>query len=157
MGLRPFQVAEATGYTLVRISILRKDPAFQDLVARYAADVNDEWKQEVSGYYENLNKVRDITARMMLDQLVDADEVGEILPLRQLAGIHSDAADRTGFGKRSTQVNVNVDFAAQLDRAIQRSRRGESPEELKVVVDASPRNDLLSGGTPHLNGRLRRI
>src|SRR6266568_5314010 len=98
MGLRPFQVAEATGYTLVRISILRKDPAFQDLVARYAADVNDEWKQEVSGYYENLNKVRDITARMMLDQLVDADEVGEILPLRQLAGIHSDAADRTGFG-----------------------------------------------------------
>ena len=165
MGLRSGEVAEATGYSNVRISTLRGDPAFEELVVQYREDVDADWRNEVVDYYANINKARDITARMILDQLVEADDAAEPIPLRTLAGIHGDLADRTGYGKRSTQVNVNVDFAAQLDKAIKRSngvktidsqpgvsaalRREGDPHEMKVINPpvASRPDDLARGGS----------
>jgi hypothetical protein len=135
MGLRPYAVAEQSGYSYQRVWLLSKDPAFQELVAKYREDVDGEWRQEVSGYYANANKARDISMRMVLEQLEEADEVGEKLPIRTLAALHGDLADRTGYGKRSTQVNVNLDFAARLDAAVKRSEQAKLEGK---VIDIDP-------------------
>lgn len=137
-GLRDFEIAELTGYSPQRVMQLRHSRPMDDLVARYKREVVDEaYRKEVGGYYENAMKARDIAMRQMLDQLEMCDETGEYFPPRTLSAIHADLADRTGYGKRSTQVNVNVDFAAQLDKAIARSREVGAVPHLKLV-ESSP-------------------
>ncbi len=120
-GLRNHEIAAETGYTPTRISVLRRSPMMEELVEHYRALVAEGLKEGLVDYYGTMARGRNLSMQMMVDQLVDAEESGEDLPLRTLASLHEQFADRTGYGKRSTQVNVNVDFAAQLDRAIERS------------------------------------
>jgi hypothetical protein len=129
LGLKTHEVAEASGYSITHISILKSDPAFQDLVATYRDQVDATYRDEVAEYYANVAANRTAAARLINDALSIA-EPGDI-PLRTLVAIHADAADRTGFGKRQT-VDVNIDFASQLDKAIKRV------QELKAssIVDA---------------------
>lgn len=135
MGLRSGDVAERTGYSLVRISILKADPAFADLVASYRADVDDAWKTETNEYFSTVAHNRTMSARLINDTLAEAD-VGDI-PLNQLVAIHSDSADRTGYPKLKAALNVNMDFASQLDAAIDRSKKAKVIEHLPDPVSIS--------------------
>ena len=67
--------------------------------------------------------------RMIAEHLDKADEEGELLPLSQLDTISQGRMDRFGYGKKQTNLNVNVDFAAQLEKARQRSAK---------VIDSPP-------------------
>jgi hypothetical protein len=67
--------------------------------------------------------------RHIADQLDAADELGSVIPLRDLSRITADRMDRFGYGKHTTSTNINVGFAARLERAIQRSRQIEDPSE----------------------------
>lgn len=118
-GLRPGEVAERTGYSLNRISTLYADPAFQDLIANYRESVDFGWRESVDEYFDTVSANRTIAARLIRDKLEDAKP--EDVSFRELVTIHADAADRTGYPKRSVAVNVNLDFAAKLDQAIKRS------------------------------------
>lgn len=117
-GMKPGEVADAAGYSLSRISTLWADPAFQELVAVYRREVNEGFREEADEYYATVNANRVIAARRLNDKLTDDDED---FTVAQLVAVHADAADRTGYPKRSVAVNVNVDFAAKLDQAIKRS------------------------------------
>lgn len=119
LGLRPGEVASRSGYSLSRISTLSTDPAFKELVAVYRKDVNEEFREAADEYFETITANRVIAARRLNDML--SDEEREFTP-SQLVAIHSDSADRTGYPKRTVAVNVNVDFAARLERAVQRSK-----------------------------------
>ena len=118
-GLRPGEVAERAGYSGTRISVLLGDPSFQNLIAEYRREETIAFALARDDYYERATRARNIALRLVEDKLADVDP--EDVTIRELMGIHDSLADRTGYGKRSTQVNVNVDFAAQLDRAIKRS------------------------------------
>lgn len=122
IGLRPGEVAERAGYSRVRISILQADPSFQELVQHYRTVEAEAFIEARDDYYDMATKGRVQSARQMLEQLDEADESGEKIPLNTLLRIHDSLADRTGYGKRSTQVNINVDFAARLERAVKASR-----------------------------------
>lgn len=130
MGLRSGDIAKRTGYSLVRISTLRGDPSFEELVSNYRDNVNEEWKESVDEYFETVNANRTIAARLLNDKLTAAEP--DDIDFRTLVSIHADAADRTGYPKRSVAVNVNVDFAAQLDRAISRSAQAKAREPLTI-------------------------
>lgn len=134
MGLRPGEVAARAGYSLGRVSTLSNDPAFQELVATYRDDVDQEFKETADEYFDIAISNRIMAARLINDKLVDAEP--DDVSLRELVTIHADAADRTGYPKRSVAVNVNVDFAAQLDRAIKRST-GARPD-LKLIEGSKP-------------------
>lgn len=127
LGLRTGDVAFRTGFSIIRISTLRKDPAFAQLVEQYRQDVDEAWKEAADEYFETVISNRITSARLIRDKLEAADP--DDVTFGQLVAIHSDSADRTGYPKRSVAVNVNVDFAAQLDRAIARSAKAlpESP------------------------------
>lgn len=121
IGLRPGEVADRTGYSRVRISILQADPSFQELMVHYRSAENEVFYEARDEYYDTQTSGRNKAARQIIDQLDEADESGEKIPLRTLLSIHDSFADRTGYGKRSTQVNINVDFAAKLDQAIKKA------------------------------------
>lgn len=126
LGLRNEELLEASGYSNGRISVLKADPAFQDLIAHYRMMVNEGFTEAADEYYRTVSANRTISARRINDKLADDDED---IPLRTLLAIHSDAADRTGYPKRSVAVNVSVDFAAKLEKAVQRSKTVRQIEE----------------------------
>ena len=129
-GLKLWEVAEVTGYSISRLSILRSDPAIEELIAGYRAQVTEEWREEqdalASLAVANMRKAE----RQLADRLDAADEEGETLPVRELVAIASDRMDRFGYSKKTVNTNINVDFAAKLEAAIARTR-----EVRKIEVD----------------------
>lgn len=119
-GLRTGLVAQATGYSITRIQALKKDPAFQQLVAEKQALLDETWVEGTDAYYELVNKNRTLSARLINDKLTAIEDPAEI-DLRTLVAIHADSADRTGYPKRTESINVNLGFAARLDLAVRRS------------------------------------
>jgi len=85
------------------------------------------------------------------DKLGEAEEAGETLPVRDLIAISRDAADRFGYGKKQTNVNVNADFASMLERTIDRSRKarlieGTTNPSTAVAAPSDPAGGASSGG-----------
>lgn len=121
-GKRVGEVAFLTGYTTVRINMLSQDPAFAELVARYRDQATESWRESMDEFSQLAigNMVR--AERQLADKLEEADETNEALPTRELIAITADRADRFGYGKRTTALNINVDFAARLERAISRGK-----------------------------------
>lgn len=122
-GLRPGVVAQRCGYSNQRITTLQADPAFQNLVAEYRKDVHEEWKAEIDEFYDLASANMLKAERQIADRLDSADNGEVTVPLRELIAIRSDSADRFGYGKKQTNVNLNVDFASQLERARARSAK----------------------------------
>lgn len=150
MGLRPFAVAERTGYSIARISILSSDPAMKELIASYRGTVDDEFRTAADEYFESAIAVRKTSMRMIRDRLEDADEKGEQLPLNQLVAIHADTADRTGYPKRKESVNLNIDFAERLEKAVKRSAQAKT-----IDHDPGPGPQLpLARSAPADGGRV---
>lgn len=160
-GLDMKQVAERTGKSYFSIRTLRKSPAFQQLLAEYQALATEAWAESVDSYFEiaTANMVR--AELQIADRLGEAEEAGETLPVRDLLAISRDAADRFGYGKRSTQVNVNADFAALLEKAIRRSGKSldlVAPKALRAAPGAegpteratlAPLGDQQAGTIPN--------
>jgi hypothetical protein len=121
MALRT--VAALTGYSYERVCMLRRSPQMDQLVAEYRA--SGELTEATLGPLDMAmalaTKAKLTALRHIVAAQEDADDAGEYLPVRQSLSIFAETGDRVGFGKRSTTVNVNVDFAAQLERAIRRS------------------------------------
>lgn len=126
-GLRPAEAASRTGYSLARLYVLNADPTFQDLVASYRKDVNAAYIESQDDYYRLATSNMVKAERQLAEKLEKADEEGELLPTRDLIAISRDAADRFGYGKKTTNLNVNVDFAAKLEAAVKRSRGEARP------------------------------
>lgn len=122
-GMRLTDVAYETGYSLTRIYTLNATPAFKELVESYRDPENHSFYISRDHYYETLygNMVK--AERQISDRLDKADEEGDLLSIRELASISRDAADRTGYGKRSMHVNFNGDFATALEKAVKRSSK----------------------------------
>ena len=123
MGMGTSEVADELGYCVSRVSILRNSPAMEELIRAYLDDVTGGWQKSVVGYFGLKIKARNMAQRMIVDQMEKAEENGDEIPLRTLLALEADAADRTGYPKRSMSVNVNLDFGAQLDRAVKRSEK----------------------------------
>lgn len=128
-GLKPAQAAQQAGYSYGSLSILQKDPAFQDLVAHYRKIVDESFAESQDTFYELATSNMLKAERHLAERIEEKEEAGELLSVREALAISRDAADRFGYGKKTTNVNVNVDFAARLERASRRSLR---------VVEAAP-------------------
>lgn len=139
MGLRQTEIRELTGYAANRISMLYNAPTFRALVESYKADVTEEWKDEVRGYYAEADRIRTAALRMMAEQLDNAAETGEQVPMGTLLKIHDSLADRTGYPKRKESVNLNIDFASKLERAMQRSSKVIELDSVRQVGGAVDR------------------
>ena len=121
-GMSNKDIALRCGFSANRVSALRNAPAMVELIAHYQSMVTESWLDTIDGFNFITTQNMLIASRQVSDTLEAADEAGEPLPIRELMAIISDGADRTGYGKKSTVLNVNVDFAARLERAIAATR-----------------------------------
>lgn len=148
-GLRNHEIAERTGTSYNRISILRSDPAMMELVARMRERVDAAFEREQDEYAKlamgNMLKAE----AMIAEKLEIAEEEGETLPTRDLIAISRDAADRFGYGKRQTNLNVNADFASLLEKARARSGSAREPTTIEgKVLPATPPQSPRQLGVP---------
>lgn len=150
-GLTRNEVAARMDMTPERVGQLMLDPAMQNLITQLREDPQ---VQEMNGFGD-LDLLHRLSAhnatraamamRDALDYYEDADEK---MPVRESAKIFELSADRIGFGKHTHNTNVNIDFAAQLDIAIDQSRKAKllsSGAHLKVV-SAEGSATRLEGG-----------
>jgi hypothetical protein len=129
IGATHDHIRRQTGITFKRISVLLNDPTFKELVTLYRKDIDKIWNKNVDQYLDLGMGVMIQSESMIQDQLEEADEAGEKLPLLTLNRLSQDRADRFGYPKTS-QVEHKHDFAALLDRAIERSGKAR---EVKVI------------------------
>ena len=146
-GMTPMMITRHTGYSSRRLNLYWRDPTFQELIAEYAK-LEIEELQIGGDAYARLAMNNMIAAeRQLADKIEDADELGETLPTRELLAISADRADRFGYSKRNTQVNINLDIASQIDRAIDRSgiKVIEAAASPSTEVNFAPGPKLLEG------------
>ncbi len=147
-GLPTREVAEATGYSVSRVTMLKADPAFIDLVAHYRGLVTAEYIRSVDNYMEVATGNMLKAEVMLADRIDQAIEDNEPLPVSALIAITSDRADRFGYGKTQRNINLNVDFAAQLEAARKRSGRGQQPAPRTIegspIPQSGPRDHTVS-------------
>ena len=128
-GMKDGHAALAVGYEPSRVSILKADPAFQDLLAFYRENVDTqlaEYHERIAGL--SVDAVEELRVRL--------EEDPESFSSSLLLEIATKTADRTGYGpsSNSTQVNINVYMADRLEAA--RKRVAE-----RWMVDVTPSED----------------
>ncbi len=114
-GMSEQEAAAVTGYDKSRISVLKGDPAFQELLSFYRENVNAEYV----AMHELLAGMSKDAALLLREKL---EECPDDMTVAQLLEITKMGADRTGHGpsSTSTQVNVHVDMAERLEKARER-------------------------------------
>lgn len=132
------QVAELTGYSGTRINQLHNSPAMKELISNYRLSVDRNLTETIDAFATLAMKNMIAAERQIADTIAEADDADELLPLRELRAISSDRADRFGYGKKTTNVNVNVDFAARLEQAIQRSSAAKQIEGQVIPPPTGP-------------------
>lgn len=114
-GMSATEAGLCTGYTASRISILRGDPAFEELIAFYRADRGAE-VQDLQQKFTALAKdaTTEIQERLELDPA--SFNIDALLDTVKLA------ADRSGNGPQSktTNLNVNVNLGDRMKAARER-------------------------------------
>lgn len=124
-GDRTSEIAVRFGITASRVSILKQDPAFQDLVAamqeqRLARD--DAEVRVVAG-------IRNEALIRLWDRLEDE---GEDIDTETLLKVITVTADRSGMApKRVEERNVTFNFGDRLEAARQRARQ-------MLTIDVTP-------------------
>lgn len=124
-----------TGYSASRISILKADPAFQQLVAFYAERVGEIKDKAFIDTQAKLAALGSDAIDELADRLNDSPEK---IDTDELVDIVKLSADRTGHGPqtKSTNVNVNVDLAQRIAQGRERvARLSSRPPETPVVIE----------------------
>lgn len=116
-GMEDSAAAISCGYVQSRVSILKSDPAFRELLEFYRANVNERYL-DMHGVLAGLSLDAAMALRERLEDDAQAEEPK--LSVGQLTELVKLGADRTGFGPQSSQLNVNVDMAGRLQAARER-------------------------------------
>jgi hypothetical protein len=134
------EIAAITGYSPTYISLMQVDPAFKNLVDYYKTNI-----QEVFiSVHERMASLSMLAAEELQERLTEAPEE---FSRRELLEVVEKTADRTGFGPRTTQVNVNLDLADRLQKArsrvdgIQAPSQGPQLTEPPQLLELRPNKD----------------
>lgn len=135
-GLSDEEICRTFGLSARRLEMLKEQtPAFQELIAHYRAR-GGALASAVETYIDVLERNMIAAEQEIADRLAESPDDFSVAELHKVA---RDAADRLGFGKRSTQLNINGDFAQVLEAARRRSdqARAQGPI-LEAVAEPIP-------------------
>jgi hypothetical protein len=149
-GLRNEEILRITGFSAVRLSTLKQDPAFMELVAQYRSAVDASFTASMDEFYDTATSNMLRMERQVEEHLDRLDEASELAPLQTLFKGIGDRADRFGYSKKTVNVNINQDFAKRMEKIM--AERGQS-----AVIDApvsvaqlehGPERQMDEGETP---------
>ena len=105
-----------------RISIYLRDPTFSELIARYREEIAESRRQHTDDFVAKATETMKL-AEAEVQKRIESDP--DSVHIRDLNRIAADRMDRFGYGKHTTSEtrNINVNFAAKLEAAIERSRK----------------------------------
>ena len=134
-GLSVQDACAITGYTESRVSILKGDPAFEELIAFYRAGKGEK-VQDLADKLLELSR----DAVGILQEKLELEP--ETLSSDMLLDLAKFGADRTGHGpqSRTTNVNVHVNLADRLSAA----RKRVSSPQLEGAGSPPPLLELTS-------------
>jgi len=120
MGHSIETVMEITGYSYGRITTLRGDPAFQDLIARKREKVEATHIDANEAGYAEMTRLRQGYLRHLGQHLEEADEAGETVSPKTALAIAVEMADRTGLVRHSTNTQVQIQLGTELEERIRK-------------------------------------
>ena len=118
LGYNTTEVASHLGYSVTRVSLIRNSPAFQEQLDRFLDSADAKVQKSVDATNELMAHGR----VMVLTQMIEDVEAGELTPAMKLRYFDS-FADRTNYHRKSTKENININFAAQIEAAFERSKK----------------------------------
>ena len=126
-GMPDIDAAILIGYTPSRVSILKTDPSFRELIRFYTAKVDDQYL----GMHERMAGLGLDAVNELSDRL---DEDSDSFSNTQLMELASRMGDRTGHGpSSSTNVNVKVGLADRLLQARTRMEEAAAGDNAKLI------------------------
>lgn len=125
-GLEPFEIERRTGFTRRRLTILQADPTFQELITYYAKREQEKFVPLIEEV-QHLKAHNTLVANRQIRDRLEADDEAEVprIAIRELIAI--GGSTKTVAHKHSGSVDLNI--AARLDRAIERS--GKQPKQIE--------------------------
>lgn len=130
VGVDETVAAKLCNYSISRVSILKADPAFAELLAHYADDVKKEWADFVA-----------TAANLSLDFLQELqrklDETPEAFTPQTILESIKVLADRTGHApvQKTQNVNINLDMGTKLRLARERANAAELQQITSTRVE----------------------
>lgn len=118
MGWSLREIADKTGYSYSRISILKNDPTFAELIAYYRAKVDEMRDIAQRDHFTQLAALHTDVVEEIHDRVQDQPELISTDTLIDLAKF---TADRVGLGPTHKNVNVNFDLAGRVAAGRQRA------------------------------------
>jgi hypothetical protein len=120
MGWSLREIAEKTGYSYSRVSILKSDPTFAELVDVYRTKLEDIRDMAARDYFLQLSALHGDVIEEIHDRLLDAPE---LISTGTALDIAKFTSDRVGLGPthKSQNVNVNLDLAGRVAAGRQRA------------------------------------
>lgn len=110
--------AAELGYSQGRISVLKSDPAFRELVEHYKKQIDAEFLDQ-----HELLAGASKTGLLLLHERMENDP--DSITDKTIIDIVKTGADRTGHGPQTQSqhnVNIHVDMAERMERARERLR-----------------------------------
>lgn len=126
-GLRPTDIANITGYSVSRISVLKADAAFAELVEMYRGQA-----QEV--FSNTLNKMKALTDDALEVLQERLEENPESLTNTHLLKLVEAVGDRAGFAPTQKNINFNVPVDADRISAIKNRVKQRQVGEVKQIT-----------------------
>lgn len=126
-GMPDYEAAAVTGYDISRISILKSDPAFEELLSFYRAEKDRAFRSVQ-------DKLAGIASDALDELQTRVEDTPEKLSVNQLMQLVQLGADRSGNGPSSTtNTNVTVGAADRLEAA-----RARVAERRMKTIDTQP-------------------
>jgi len=132
-GMSESDAGLACGYVGSRVSVLKSDPTFKELLEFYRDDTDRAYR-DMHERLAGLSRDAADELHIRLEDDMQSDEKN--ISIGQLLEIAKMGADRTGHGPQSSQnVNVNVGIASRLEQA-----RKRVSERQGVLIGGTSRN-----------------
>lgn len=126
MGKTNAEIAEITGYGPARITTIVNAPSVKDLIAGYNAQRERAREAAIDDFERaaaaNMKRGERLVGDF-LDAVIESDKAPDLPTVRAINKLVVDRMDRFGYGRQSTNTNVNLNFAAKLEAAISRTAK----------------------------------
>lgn len=125
-GLKAVEISSITGFSQSRISILKNDPAFKELVCHYTA-------QKDSAFADILGQLKSLSADALAELQTRLHDSPQDISANQLMALLELTLDRTGHAVtqkiQTTNVNISGEELVRIKALLANTGRVSQPKE----------------------------